>query len=198
MRWSNSSAWHGSPRSHAPRDCPRSRWCATRRQAAAGPLWAPHADVVLALPGAQIGFAGSRVRPADADPAAYTAEAQLAAGHVDAVVRQEELRETLGRWLTLLTAPSDAPAHPPHALGRAELPATGWEAVQNARSADRPRAAGYLDAYFETREAISGDRCGGVDPGMLCGFGLHQGRAIAYAAQCGTATSWPTTGPRPG
>ncbi|MGW1494838.1 carboxyl transferase domain-containing protein [Streptomyces sp. NPDC002402] len=146
------------------------------------------ADVVLALPGAQIGFAGSRVRPADADPAAYTAEAQLAAGHVDAVVRQEELREKLGRWLTLLTAPSEAPAGPPRALGRAELPATGWEAVQNARSADRPRAAAYLDAYFETRETISGDRCGGVDPGVLCGFGLHQGRAIAYAAQCGTAT----------
>ncbi|MGW2996343.1 carboxyl transferase domain-containing protein, partial [Streptomyces sp. NPDC001193] len=34
------------------------------------------ADVVLALPGAQVGFAGSRVRPADADPAAYTAEGQ--------------------------------------------------------------------------------------------------------------------------
>ncbi|TQK42971.1 acetyl-CoA carboxylase carboxyl transferase subunit beta [Streptomyces sp. SLBN-118] len=146
------------------------------------------ADVVLALPGAQIGFAGSRVRPADADPAAYTAEAQLAAGHVDAVVTQEELRQTLGRWLTLLTAPSDAPAPPPHALGRAELPATGWEAVQHARSADRPRAAAYLDDYFETREAISGDRSGGVDPGMLCGFGLREGRAIAYAAQCGTAT----------
>ncbi|MCX4587234.1 carboxyl transferase domain-containing protein [Streptomyces sp. NBC_01481] len=146
------------------------------------------ADVVMALPGAQIGFAGSRVRPADADPAAYTAEAQLAAGHVDAVVRQEELREKLGRWLTVLTAPSDAPARPPRALGRAELPATGWEAVQNARSADRPRAAAYLDAYFETRETISGDRCGGVDPGMLCGFGLREGRAIAYAAQCGTAT----------
>lgn len=157
------------------------------------------ADVVLALPGAQIGFAGSRVRPADADPAAYTAEAQLAAGHVDAVVRQEELREKLGRWLTLLTAPSVEPAGPPRALGRAELPATGWEAVQNARSADRPRAAAYLDAYFETRETISGDRCGGVDPGVLCGFGLHQGRAIAYAAQCGTATlPASTTGPRPG
>ncbi|MET7617351.1 carboxyl transferase domain-containing protein [Streptomyces sp. NPDC005408] len=146
------------------------------------------ADVVLALPGAQIGFAGSRVRPADADPAAYTAEAQLAAGHVDAVVRQEELRQTLGRWLTLLTALSDAPAEPPRALGRAELPTTGWEAVQQARSTDRPRAAAYLDAYFETREAISGDRSGGVDPGMLCGFGLREGRTIAYAAQCGTAT----------
>ncbi|MGW7194533.1 carboxyl transferase domain-containing protein, partial [Streptomyces sp. NPDC054838] len=30
------------------------------------------ADVVLALPGAQVGFAGSRVRPPDADPEAYT------------------------------------------------------------------------------------------------------------------------------
>ncbi|MDV9192270.1 carboxyl transferase domain-containing protein, partial [Streptomyces sp. SR27] len=39
-------------------------------------------DVLLALPGAQVGFAGSRVRPPDADPAAYTAEAQFAHGHV--------------------------------------------------------------------------------------------------------------------
>ncbi|NUS80665.1 MAG: acetyl-CoA carboxylase, partial [Streptomyces sp.] len=35
------------------------------------------ADVTLALPGAQVGFAGSRVRPADADPPAYTAQAQV-------------------------------------------------------------------------------------------------------------------------
>lgn len=146
------------------------------------------ADVVLALPGAQIGFAGSRVRPADADPLAYTAEGQLAAGHVDAVVRPEKLRETLGRLLTLLTCASDAPAEPPHALGSGRLPATGWDAVRQARSPGRPRAAAYLDAYFETRENISGDRCGGVDPGMLCGFGLREGRTIAYAAQCGTAT----------
>ncbi len=48
--------------------------------------------MMLALPGAQVGFAGSRVRPSDADPAAYTAEAQVAAGAVDAVVREEELR----------------------------------------------------------------------------------------------------------
>ncbi|MBD0714343.1 carboxyl transferase domain-containing protein, partial [Streptomyces sp. CBMA370] len=35
----------------------------------------------------------------------------------------------------------------------------------------------------------SGDRCGGVDPGMRCGFGrLPDGRTVAYAAQCGTAT----------
>ncbi|MFU0243265.1 carboxyl transferase domain-containing protein, partial [Streptomyces scabiei] len=51
------------------------------RDPATGGGWATlgaGADVVLALPGAQVGFAGSRVRPPDADPAAYTAEAQLA------------------------------------------------------------------------------------------------------------------------
>ncbi|POX53163.1 carboxyl transferase domain-containing protein [Streptomyces sp. Ru72] len=152
------------------------------------------ADVVLALPGAQVGFAGSRVRPPDADPAAYTAQAQLEAGTVDAVVRPAELRETLGRWLALLTAPScpgpePEPAPVPGALGRADLPATGWDAVRRARDPKRPRAHAYLDAYFTRRAAISGDRCGGTDPdGMLCGFGTHDGRTIAYAAQTGTAT----------
>ncbi|GAB2751105.1 carboxyl transferase domain-containing protein [Streptomyces bullii] len=146
------------------------------------------ADVALALPGAQVGFAGSRVRPADADPAAYTAEAQVAAGAADAVVRPGELRRTLGRWLRLLTSPSAEPATPPEPLGARDLPATGWDAVQRARSPRRPRATAYLDAYFTDRLAISGDRCGGTDDGMLCGFGERDGRTVAYAAQTGTAT----------
>ncbi|MFF3910068.1 carboxyl transferase domain-containing protein [Streptomyces sp. NPDC001848] len=147
------------------------------------------ADVVLALPGAQVGFAGSRVRPPDADPTAYTAEAQLTAGTVDAVVRTGELRETLGRWLALLTAPSAEPAPVPGALGRTDLPATGWDAVRRARAPERPRAHAYLDAYFTRRADLGGDRSGGSDPdGMLCGFGTRDGRTIAYAAQTGTAT----------
>ncbi|MER7563121.1 carboxyl transferase domain-containing protein [Streptomyces sp. NPDC097941] len=204
------------------------------------------ADVILALPGAQVGFAGSRVRPPDADPAAYTAEAQVAAGAADAVVRPDALRETLGRWLRLLarqssgdlgdgtadghsvaasgrlgdraaagqtatppSTPHDGPAHSrtansapvpappalpvepapvPDPLGTTDLPPTGWDAVRRARSAERPRAEAYLDAYFTHRAAVSGDRCGGTDPGMLCGFGEREGRTIAYAAQTGTAT----------
>ncbi|MCX4592199.1 acetyl-CoA carboxylase [Streptomyces sp. NBC_01549] len=147
------------------------------------------ADVILALPGAQVGFAGSRVRPPDADPAAYTAEAQLAAGAVDAVVREEELRETLALWLDLLTTPSTGPVAPPPALSAPGLPTTGWDAVRRARSPERPRAAAYLDAGFSRRAPISGDRCGGSDDGMLCGFGSGPGgRTVAYAAQCGTAT----------
>ncbi|MEU5362580.1 carboxyl transferase domain-containing protein [Streptomyces sp. NPDC005925] len=147
------------------------------------------ADVTLALPGAQVGFAGSRVRPPGADPAAYTAQAQVAAGSADAVVAPEDLRETLALWLRLLTSRSDEPAPPPRALGATDLPATGWDAVRRARAPHRPRARAYLDAYFTHRVAISGDRCGGTDPdGMLCGFGEHGGRTVAYAAQTGTAT----------
>ncbi|MFD8207943.1 carboxyl transferase domain-containing protein [Streptomyces sp. NPDC059695] len=148
-------------------------------------------DVVLALPGAQVGFAGSRVRPPDADPAAYTAEAQFAHGHIDAIVPPSELRGTLGRWLSLLARPAEGPVPPPHALGDAGAPPapSGREAVARARHPDRPRAAAYLDAHFTLREEISGDRCGGVDPGVRCGFGrLPDGRTVAYAAQCGTAT----------
>ncbi|MET8824832.1 carboxyl transferase domain-containing protein [Streptomyces sp. NPDC004610] len=262
------------------------------------------ADVILALPGAQVGFAGSRVRPPDTDPTAYTAEAQLAAGAADAVIPAGELRGVMGRWLRLLgpgrevgeagydagdagdagydapragwdagretgetgqdagqagrdgqdagdagretgeagrdaastgrhagqtgqetgdaghetgqtrrdaastgrhagQAGQDAgqamqetegtrkrtPAPPPAPLGATALPVTGWDAVVAARDPRRPRARQYLDAYFSERAEISGDRCGGTDPeGMLCGFGTHEGRTVAYAAQTGAAT----------
>ena len=150
------------------------------------------ADVILALPGAQVGFAGSRVRPVDADPSAYAAEGQLAAGQIDAVVHADELPRTLGRWLGALGAAgvdeSGVPAPVPGALAATGLPATGWDAVRLARSSARPRAEAYLEAYFDLLLPLSGDRGGGTDPGLLCGFGLRGGRAVAYAAQCGTAT----------
>ncbi|KPC80885.1 MULTISPECIES: carboxyl transferase domain-containing protein [Streptomyces] len=147
------------------------------------------ADMILAMPAAQVAFAGSRVRPPEADPAAYTAEAQLAAGHIDAVVPQRELPGELALRLRLLTSPRPAdPAPPPHALGVTDLPSSGWDAVARARAPRRPRADAYLDAYFTSRAEVAGDRCGGRDTGMRCGFGFHDGRTVAYAAQCGTAT----------
>ncbi|MFK0253326.1 carboxyl transferase domain-containing protein [Streptomyces sp. NPDC090445] len=147
------------------------------------------ADVVLALPGAQVGFAGSRVRPADADPEAYTAESQYASGHVDAVVEPARLPGLLADWLRVLAAPRPAgPVEPPAALADVAPPADGRDAVRQARHPGRPHAEAYLDAYFTLRLPLSGDRAGGTDPGMLCGFGLRGGRAVAYAAQCGTAT----------
>lgn len=149
------------------------------------------ADVVLALPGAQVGFAGSRVRPADADPHAYSAEGQFAAGQVDAVVPPGELARTVTHWLRALGPHGALPAAPlPRALSAARLPETGREAVAAARDPRRPRAQAYLADYFGARLPLHGDRCGGTDPGLLCGFGLRaDGLPVAYVAQCGAPTS---------
>ncbi|MFH8688301.1 carboxyl transferase domain-containing protein [Streptomyces anulatus] len=148
------------------------------------------ADVVLALPGAQVGFAGSRVRPADADPHAYSAEGQFAAGQVDAVVPPGELAPAVTHWLRALGPHGALPAAPlPRALSAARLPETGREAVAAARDPRRPRAEAYLADYFGARLPLHGDRCGGADPGLLCGFGLRaDGLPVAYVAQCGTPT----------
>ncbi|OWA20969.1 carboxyl transferase domain-containing protein [Streptomyces sp. CS057] len=148
------------------------------------------ADVVLALPGAQVGFAGSRVRPADADPHAYSAEGQFAAGQVDAVVPPGELARVVAHWLRALGPHGALPAAPlPRALSAARLPGTGREAVAAARDPRRPRAEAYLADYFGVRLPLHGDRCGGTDPGLLCGFGLRpDGLPVAYVAQCGTPT----------
>jgi acetyl-CoA carboxylase carboxyl transferase subunit beta len=145
------------------------------------------ADVLLGLRGAQVGFAGSRVRP-PGDSAAYTAEVKLAWGQVDQIVEVTDLRDALERWLRLLTSGPPEVVEPPAALCVVEPPGDGWSAVLNARAPERPRADAYLDGYFEWREDIGGDRCGGVDAGMRCGFGSRAGRTIAFAAQCGTPT----------
>jgi acetyl-CoA carboxylase carboxyl transferase subunit beta len=112
-------------------------------------------------------------------------------GQVDLVVARDELALTLATLLGLLH-PEDRdlpPADVPMALGEASLPDEGWEAVERARSADRSRAAAYLDAYFDVRIPLSGDRAGGCDPGMLCGVGRRAGTPIAYAAQTGGANT---------
>ncbi|XVS63892.1 carboxyl transferase domain-containing protein [Actinosynnema sp. CA-299493] len=177
------------------------RLCAAHREAGlphvsvlrdptTGGVWASlgaGADVVIGVSGAQVGFAGSRVRPAD-DPA-YTAEGQFAAGTVDLVVEPEDVDSTVAKVLGLLTRGDAVPAEVPRALGAQDLPVDGWDAVLRARAADRPRAEAYLDDYFDLRTPISGDRAGGVDAGMRCGVGRRGERAIAFAAQTGTSNT---------
>lgn len=158
-----------------------------------GGVWATlgsSADVVLALPGAQVAFAGRRVRAgAEADDPAYTAESHWYAGQVDELVDRDELRDSLAEWLSLLRGGSPEPAEVPRALGFVDEAPDGWQAVQRTRDPQRPRAEAYLDDYFEVRRNISGDRAGGVDCGMLCGIGRRGGRSIAFAAQTGTRTT---------
>jgi acetyl-CoA carboxylase carboxyl transferase subunit beta len=149
------------------------------------------ADVILAVPDATVAFAGSRVRAGAAPP---TIDRAVASGQVDVVVGREELPLTLATLLGLLAggSPDLPPADVPAALGDGELPGDGWDAVERARGGREPgssRAERYLDAYFDVRIGLSGDRAGGIDPGMLCGVGRRAGTPIAFAAQTGGANT---------
>lgn len=147
------------------------------------------ADIILAVPEATAAFAGHRVRGDDASRP--TIDDAVASGQVDRVVPREELALTLATLLGLLVSGGGElpPADVPTALGAAALPDGGWEAVQSARSPERSRAAAYLDAYFDVRVELGGDRAGGCDPGMRCGFGRRAGTPIAFAAQTGGANT---------
>ncbi|MFI7894467.1 carboxyl transferase domain-containing protein [Streptomyces sp. CACIS-1.16CA] len=101
------------------------------------------ADVVLALPGAQVGFAGSRVRPPHADPYAYSAEGQFAAGQVDAVVPADELAATVTQWLRALGPHEDLPAAPvPRALPTAGAEPTAGASTGSAAGVGTEAGAG--------------------------------------------------------
>jgi acyl-CoA carboxylase subunit beta len=168
---------------------------AVLRHPTTGGVWAALgsvADVIYALPGASVAFAGARVRGAEQDAGEdFTAEGKLRQGAVDRVLVEDDLRDELALAVTMLD-PSTAggpraaavPAIPPS--NGHDAVDSAWEHVLRARRPSRPRASRYLDSYFESRMAISGDRAGGHDAGMLCGFGRRDGRTIAYAAQTGT------------
>ena len=164
------------------------------RHPTTGGVWASlgaGADVILGEAGAAIAFAGSRVRgPDGTDDEAFTAEAKWRTGFIDAVLPREALRDRLALAIGLLSPASrGSVALPPLPVAQTSSPpGHGWRQVLRARDPARPRAADYLRAYFERTLEIRGDRVGGVDPTVRCGFGARDSRTIAFIAQTGGHT----------
>lgn len=164
------------------------------RNPTTGGAWASmasSADYIIGVRDAAVSFAGSRVREAE-DDAAFTTAGKLESGFVDLEAGAEEVPDALETVVKLLSPDDEVPLTPPdlpRALGNARLPREAWASVMRARSPQRPGAEEYLDDYFEYRVGISGDRVGGVDEEMLCGFGYRDGRTVAYAAQNGAANT---------
>ena len=166
------------------------------------------ADVLISVPGARVSFSGSRTRPPGPDPGSpeYLADRKWAHGFIDVLSPVPGLRSEVAAAVRLLSPRSRGPQSRGGIPHRAPLPAwpdgTGdgdrdgdgppgadaWAHVGRARSR-RARADRWLAGYFgptmETTVEIRGDRCGGMDSGLRCGFGRHQGTTIAYAAQTG-------------
>ncbi len=182
-----------------------------------GGVWASlvaSADVLIGVPGARVSFSGSRTRPAGADPGSpdYFAEGKWGRGFADALSPAYRLRTDIAAILRLLSprtrgATPDrvpVPAWPAAADGGADPdpgsgPAAGldgadpgedaWAQVSRARGQHRARADQWLASYFGPSFEIRGDRCGGVDTGLRCGFGRHHGTTIGYVAQTGQPTT---------
>ena len=158
------------------------------------------ADVLISVPGARVSFSGSRTRPEGADPRspAYLADGQWRRGFVDVLSGVPGLRAEVASVVRLLSPRSRGamprqappPAWPaPDGDGDRPPVADAWNHVRGARRPSRARADRWLAGYFEQTTQIRGDRCGGVDPGLRCGFGSHQGATIAYVAQTGVRTT---------
>ncbi|MEH0845006.1 acetyl-CoA carboxylase carboxyltransferase subunit alpha [Micromonospora sp. CPCC 205711] len=134
-------------------------------------------DVIVAEPGARIGFAGPEVvrqtirveLPAGFQSAEFLAEH----GQVDLVVPRESLRATLARLVRLHApaAPVTPAARSPHLLTEpARVPAVEPTAlVTTARNLDRPTTLDYCRGAFDEFVELHGDRLGGGDDPALVG-----------------------------
>lgn len=153
------------------------------RDPTTGGVFASHAnltDVVLAEPGATIGFAGPRVAAAmtggPLPEGSHTSEGARAAGLVDAVIGRPKLPAAL---TTILSWPDGRlkrpiPSVPSTLPGPTE---DAWQEVQRARAPDRARTPDYLgamDGGFELR----GDRAGGDDPALRAVMAKVHGRPV--------------------
>src|SRR5215470_3395332 len=162
-----------------------------------GGVWASlvaGADVLLGVTGARVSFSGTRTRPAGIDPGSpeFGATAQWQHGFVDMLVPPAELRGRVAAIVGLLSPRSrgadcapGAPAGTDGAPDAGSVPRDAWAQVSAARDRDMARAERWLAACFETTFEIRGDRCGGVDTGLRCGFGARDGTTTAYIAQTG-------------
>ncbi|WP_242614005.1 acetyl-CoA carboxylase carboxyltransferase subunit alpha [Actinomadura roseirufa] len=156
-------------------------------------------DVVLAEPGARVGFAGPRVIKqtiqTELPDGFQTAEFLLARGLVDAVVPRPALRPTLADLLEAQVPVRAARRNAPHAepdtgpdaaAGRATLvrdpgalperdPA---EIIRAARHEERPNTLEYANQLLDGFQELRGDRLTGDCPAVVGGIGRLDGRQV--------------------
>jgi acetyl-CoA carboxylase carboxyl transferase subunit beta len=143
-------------------------------------------DIILAEPGAHMGFAGPRViaqtirQPL---PEGFqTAETLLAQGLIDGVRPRAALRPVLGQLLATATWAREAPGSrcpeswresaPALAYRPEELPERdAWEAVGLARHPGRPTTLDYAAYLFDEFQELQGDRVSGDCTAIVAAMG---------------------------
>lgn len=159
-------------------------------------------DVIVAEPGARLGFAGPRVIAQtirqELPRGFQRAEYLLAHGIVDVVAKRAELRSVLGKLLSA-AAPSEAAEHepppepdpdpgqdaqqdPPHdplVRDPALLPPRDpWATVRAARALERPSTLSYFGHLLDDFQELRGDRAHGDCPAIVGGTARFAGRTV--------------------
>lgn len=156
-------------------------------------------DVLIAEPGAQIGFVGRRVIEATMGEVlpedSHLAERLFDRGMVDLLTHRQQLRRTLGyliRHLRRRPVRRRLPARLP-ATPRADgPPPSPWEVVQIARHPQRPALRDYLRRMVMSFVELHGDRLFGDDPVIVGGLGEINGHTVVVVGQDRTGTKDPS------
>lgn len=145
------------------------------------------ADVIVAEPGARLGFAGPRVIEQTIQqtlpPGFQTAELLQRLGQIDLISPRYALRQVLGRLLATTRRAEPVAARPtpcrvvwdPGLLPMVDA----WEAVQRARHLGRPTTLEYINRIFDDFEELRGDRVSGDCAAVVAGLAKLAGAPVA-------------------
>jgi acyl-CoA carboxylase subunit beta len=145
-------------------------------------------DIILAEPGAIVGYATTRALEESSGGqvphGAHTAESHYAHGLIDQIVDRSTQREFLAGLLDLFasTYRLTSRASQPRATGAPLQPAP-WSTVQLARHEGRPTASEYIKAMSPGFIELHGDRVQGDDPAVICGVGQMGGESVLFLGQ---------------
>ncbi|MFB8028028.1 MULTISPECIES: acetyl-CoA carboxylase carboxyl transferase subunit alpha [unclassified Streptomyces] len=142
-------------------------------------------DVIIAEPGARMGFAGARVIEQtirqSLPPGFQSAESLLSRGFMDLVCPRSGLRTKLARLLSFASGERPGPVGGDGALieDYRQLPEEdAWTAVRGARDLGRPTTQDYLGQMLDDFEELHGDRLSGDSPAIVAGLGRIDGTPL--------------------
>lgn len=144
-------------------------------------------DIILAEPGALVGFAGPRVIEQTIGqklPEGFQrAEFLVEHGLIDGIIRREDMKDTLARLLHMHTQKASADTIATadvsdimHGQKKKKGKMTAWDRVMAARASERLTALDYIHEIFSDFEEFHGDRHVDDDGATVGG--------IAYLDEC--------------
>lgn len=151
-------------------------------------------DIILAEPGALVGFAGPRVIEQTIRqklPEGFQrTEFLLEHGLIDGIVEREDLKEMLAKLIVLhrqvdvreALIPNRRKERIPEDRKRKEQ-VTAWERVQRARDQERPSALEYIQTVFTDFMELHGDRHFSDDGAVVGGIAYFDGCPVTVIGQ---------------